>query len=292
MANLKGATFQKQVRDANFRLAAFGKQRNGTNSNRTHSDATRVKRDGYLKDFKEYAEEQEIDGKLNELMTEENISSFLEQRLESISSFSAQEDYIRGWSGLVQGLEQSNITVNLDRGFFNEMVTSYKEDAIDRGETFGEPKPITTDYHPTEVIGELTYPLNVIAQVQYETGFRVSEAYALINNLEKHIDELKIRGIKGKGGQAYQSKIISLELKLMLLKLQAQQRKLPVQSTYYRHLQKFDMASHDLRAFYAKELYEKKREDGLTHKEACLLVSKEINHHRIQITEYYLAKFS
>ena len=292
MANLKGNSFEKQVRDANFRLAAFKEKRNGTNSNRTHSDATRIKRDSYFKDFKEFAEKQELEGKLNKLITEENMSSFLEQRLESISSFSAQEDYIRGWSGLIQGLEQSNITVNLDRGFINEMVSSYKEDAIERGETFGEPKPITTEFHPTEVIGELKYPLNVIAQVQYETGFRVSEAYTLINNLEKHLDELKIQGIKGKGGQAYQSKIISLELKLMLLKSQVQQKKLPVQSTYYRHLQKFNMASHDLRAFYTKELYEKKLEDGMTHKEACQFVSKEINHHRIQITEYYLAKFS
>ena len=292
MANLKGNSFEKQVRDANFRLAAFKEKRNGTNSNRTHSDATRIKRDSYFKDFKEFAEKQELEGKLNKLITEENMSSFLEQRLESISSFSAQEDYIRGWSGLIQGLEQSNITVNLDRGFINEMVSSYKEDAIERGETFGEPKPITTEFHPTEVIGELKYPLNVIAQVQYETGFRVSEAYTLINNLEKHLNELKIKGIKGKGGQAYQSKIISLELKLMLLKSQVQQKKLPVQSTYYRHLQKFNMASHDLRAFYTKELYEKKLEDGMTHKEACQFVSKEINHHRIQITEYYLAKFS
>ena len=84
MANLKGGSFQKQIRDANFRLAAFGKQRNGTNSNRTHSDALRIKRDTYFKDFKEFAENEELEGKLNTLMTEENVDSFLKQRLESI----------------------------------------------------------------------------------------------------------------------------------------------------------------------------------------------------------------
>ncbi len=292
MANLKGGSFEKQIRDANFRLAAFKEPRNGTNSNRTHSDALRIKRDSYFKDFKEFAEEQELEGKLNELMTEENMSAFLEQRLESINSFSAQEDYIRGWSGLIQGLQQSNISIDLDIGYFTEQVSIYKEEAIERGETFGEPKAVTTSYHPTEVIQELNHPLGVIAQLQYETGFRVSEAYETIQNLEKHLHDLEIRGVKGKNGQIYNNKIISLKLKIMLLKLKVEQRKLPVQSTYYRHLQRFGMVSHDIRAFYTKELYEAKREEGLSHKDACRFVSKEINHHRIQITEYYLAKFS
>lgn len=78
----------------------------------------------------------------------------------------------------------------------------------------------------------------------------------------------------------------------MLLKLKTEQMKIPHQSTYYRHLQRYGMSSHDLRAFYTKELYESKMQNGFTHKEACEFVSKEINHHRIQITEYYLAKFA
>lgn len=49
MANLKGSNFEKQIRDANFRLAAFGEKRHGTNSHLTHSDSLRVKRDSYLK---------------------------------------------------------------------------------------------------------------------------------------------------------------------------------------------------------------------------------------------------
>jgi len=292
MANLKGGSFEKQIRDANFRLAAFGEKRNGTNSNRTHSDALRVKRDGYFKDFKEFAEEQELEGKLNELMTEERMSEFLEQRLQSINSFSAQEDYIRGWSGLVQGLQQSNISIDLDVGFFSEQVSIYKEEAIERGETFGEPRAVTTSYHPTEVVQELNHPLGVVAQLQYETGFRVSEAYDVIQNLERHLHDLELRGVKGKNGQMYRDKIISLRLKIMLLKLRGEQTKLPVQSTYYRHLQRFGMVSHDIRAFYTKELYDEKIEEGFSHVEACRFVSKEINHHRIQITEYYLAKFS
>jgi hypothetical protein len=193
---------------------------------------------------------------------------------------------------MVQGLQSANIDINLDTPYFNALVSEYKEEALDRGESIGDPKTVTTPFHPTYVIGELNEPFGVVAQLQYETGIRVSEAYSVIQNLEKHLSDLKLLNIVGKGGQKYNAKIISLELRLMLLKLKEQQTKLPVQSTYYRQLQKFGMSSHDIRAFYTKELYNSKVESGLTHKEACEFVSKEINHHRIQIIEYYLAKFA
>lgn len=192
---------------------------------------------------------------------------------------------------MVQGLQDSNVSINMNTSYFNESVESYKESAILSGQTFGEPKLITTSYHPTEVINNLGFPLGLVAQLQYETGYRVSEAYEVIQNLEKHLDELRLHSVMGKGGQMYMDKIISIELKIMLLKIEAEQIKIPHQTTYYRHLQDYQMSSHDIRAFYAKELYEEKIEEGFTHKEACEQVSQEINHHRIVITEYYLAKF-
>lgn len=292
MANLKGGNFDKQVRDANFRLAAFGEKRHGTNSNKTHSDATRVKRDMYLKDFKEFAQDNELEGKLNELMSEANLTKFFDERLSL--AYSTQEDYLRGFSGLVQGLQQTNVSINIDTSYFNESVGNYKENAIASGYAVGEPKLITTDYHPTEVIKELkdlNFPLSTVVQLQYETGYRVSEAYEVINNLEKHLNELKLHSVIGKGGQLYRDKIISIELKIMLLKLEAEQTKLPHQTTYYRHLQLYKMTLHDMRAFYTKELYEEKREEGLSKKDACKFVSIEINHKRTSITEYYLSKF-
>ncbi len=294
MSNLKGSTFDKQILNATHRLAAFKQARHGTNSHKTHSDATRIKRDMYLKNFKKFAEENELDGKLNTLMTEENLTELFEQRLEGLSC-GTQEDYLRGWSGMIQGLQQTNISINVDVSFFNKLVGKYKETAIANGESIGEPKLVTTSFHPTELIKELPLSLSVIAQLQYETGFRVSEAYDVINNLERYLDKMKLHSVKGKGGQVYIDKIISIELRIRLIKLQqqllTQQINLPVQSTYYRHLQRYDMSSHDIRAFYTKELYEEKIREGLSHKDACLYVSKEINHHRISITEYYLSKF-
>lgn len=292
MANLKGGTWDKQIRNAHIRLnAGFSKSKHGTDSHLTHSTATREKREMYLKDFKQYAEDKGLEGKLNDLITEDNLDSFFTERLDDLA-YGTQEDYIRGWSGLIQGLQQSNITIDVDTSFFNEVVGAYKEYAVDRGEIIGEPKAVTTPFHPTYVMGELSEPLGALVQLQKETGIRVSEAYNVINDLEKHLNDLKLLNIVGKGGQKYQAKIISLELKLMLLKLRENNVVLPAQSTYYRQLQNFGMSSHDIRAFYALELYNSKIESGLSHEESCLFVSKEINHHRIQITEYYIAKFA
>ena len=275
----------------NFRLAAFKEKKYGTNSHLTHSNALKIKREKYISDFKDFAETQELEGKLNQLITEKNLTQMFEEKLEDLK-FSTQEDYLRGWSGLIQGMQQANVTVNIDLSYFNELVSDYREDAIARGEGIGEPKLVTTTYHPTEVINELSSPLSVIAQLQYETGIRVSEAYDVINNLERHLDNLRLHSVQGKGSQIYRDKIISLELRLALLRVEAQQVRIPHQSTYYRHLQAYGMASHDIRAFYTKELYEKKINEKCSHVEACLFVSQEINHHRISITEYYLAKFA
>jgi len=285
MANLKGSDFNRQKRDANFRLAAFGQKRNGTGSHKTHSEALRVKRDRYLSDFKKFAEEKELDGKLNELMNEANLSEFFENRLDGMS-FSSQEDYLRGWSGLVQGLQQSNITIGIDGNFFDGLVSSYKDGSENIGALQIDPSII-----PSEVIAQLPDVSAIIAQLQYETGYRINEAYSVINDIENYLMDLKLKAVQGKGGQQVREKIISLELRLMLLKLQKENSRIPHRTTYYRHLQIFGMRSHDFRAFYTKELYAKKREEGLSHVQACRYVSIEINHRRIVIVEYYLSKF-
>ena len=48
--------------------------------------------------------------------------------------------------------------------------------------------------------------------------------------------------------------------------------------------------SHDLRSSYAKSTYEQKIAEGLSHKEATKVTSIELNHHREEITQYYLAR--
>ena len=51
MGNLKGGSFDKQIRNALIRLDARGQGRYKTDSRKTHSNALAKKREMYLKDF-------------------------------------------------------------------------------------------------------------------------------------------------------------------------------------------------------------------------------------------------
>ena len=60
MGNLRGSTFEKQIKNAMHRLDARGTKRYGTNSRLTHSNALYSKREMYLKDFAKFAEKKRI----------------------------------------------------------------------------------------------------------------------------------------------------------------------------------------------------------------------------------------
>ena len=118
MANLKGGTFDKQVKDAFHRLEAFGKGRHGSSDHLTHSDGLAAKREMYLNDYKEFAQENGMNEKLNQTMTDANISTFLNQRLEGLKH-STQENYIRGFSSMLKGLQESNIKIDCQSSVFD-----------------------------------------------------------------------------------------------------------------------------------------------------------------------------
>ena len=90
MANLRGGTFEKQIKDAFHRTLRFGEGRHLKNDNFTHSIALAEKREMYLKDFKEYLEQKGItEGKINQYMTKDTIQDFIEQRTINLSPKSA-----------------------------------------------------------------------------------------------------------------------------------------------------------------------------------------------------------
>ena len=66
--------------------------------------------------------------------------------------------------------------------------------------------------------------------------------------------------------------------------------KLIDKSTYYRDLQKYDISSHDFRFTAARDKFEEKVKNGVSEKEAKLQISKELNHKRSNITDYYLTR--
>ena len=285
MANLKGGTFEKQVKDAFHRLESFGVGRVGKSDNLTHSDKLAEKREMYLKDITSFFKSQNINNKLNTLFTKQNLDNFFNERLENLSS-KTKENYLRGFSSMLKGLEQQNIYIPLhleDKSFFDDRVKIIKDEAdyiIENRYIHNVDNVIKNLYADRAISG-------LIAQTQYELSIRQSEAFELVKNPNKYLDNGYIVDLVGKGNHKYMAKEISFELEQKLLN---NSYDLIYKSTYYNDLQKYDISSHDFRFTSARDKFEDMLKNGISEKEAKVKVSQELNHKREAITDYYLRR--
>ncbi|MCG3686559.1 hypothetical protein L5F35_10075 [Aliarcobacter butzleri] len=285
MANLKGGNFEKQIKDAFHRLEAFGVSRVGKNDNLTHSDKLAEKREMYLKDITSFFKSQNLNSKLNTLFTNENLNNFFNERLKNLSS-KTSENYLRGFSSMLKGLEQQNIYIPLhleDKSFFDDRVKIVKSEA----DIIIENRYINNVDNVIKNLYEDRYISGLIAQTQYELSIRQSEAFELVKNPLKYLDNGYIIDLIGKGNHKYNSKEISFELEQKLLN---NSYDLIDKSTYYKDLQKYDISSHDFRFSSARDKFEDMLKNGISEKEAKLKVSEELNHKREAITDYYLKR--
>ena len=283
MANLKGGSFEKQIKDAFHRLEAFGVGRVDKNDNLTHSDKLAEKREMYLKDISDYFTSQNLNDKLNTLLTKDNLDKFFNQRLEDLST-KTQENYLRGFSSMLKGLEQQNINIPVhleDKDFFDDKVKGIK----DQAETIVENRYIDNVKDVIKNLYEDRTISGLIAQTQYELSIRQAEAFELIENPNKYIENGRVENLIGKGNHSYDSKEISFELEQKLLN---NQKQLISKSTYYEDLKKYNISSHDFRFTSARDKFEEKINNGISEKEAKLQISSELNHKREEITDYYL----
>ena len=283
MANLKGGSFEKQIKDAFHRLEAFGVGRVDKNDNLTHSDKLAEKREMYLKDISDYFTSQNLNDKLNTLLTKDNLDKFFNQRLEDLST-KTQENYLRGFSSMLKGLEQQNINIPVhleDKDFFDDKVKGIK----DQAETIIENRYIDNVKDVIKNLYEDRTISGLIAQTQYELSIRQAEAFELVKNPNKYIENGRVENLIGKGNHFYDSKEISFELEQKLLN---NQKQLISKSTYYEDLKKYNISSHDFRFTSARDKFEEKINSGISEKEAKLQISSELNHKREEITDYYL----
>lgn len=285
MANLKGGNFQKQIKDAFHRLEAFGVGRVGKNDFNTHSDKLAEKRNMFLKDISDYFTFQNLNDKLNTLMTKDNLDKFFNQRLEDLS-IKTQENYLRGFSSMLKGLEQQNIYIPLhyeDKDFFDYRVGILK----DQAETIIENRYIDNVENIISNLYEDRAISGLIAQCQYELSIRQAEAFELVYNPLKYLENGNVENLIGKGNHTYEAKSISFELEQKLLNNTDGQIS---KSTYYADLQKYDISSHDFRFTSARDKFEEKVNSGISEKEAKSQISKILNHYREFITDYYLKR--
>lgn len=287
MSNLKGGTLEKQLKSAFHVLESFGVKRHGSNDHLTHSDAVANKREMYLRDFKNFMENNQIEGKLNQAMTAENMDKFLEQRMENLSRTS-RESFTRGWSSMVQGLQESNVSVDLDKNYFDQKVDEIKEmplEAVVTGRAIKDADNVIKELYNTR------YESGVISEVQYSLGLRVSEAIELVQNYEKYIDHNEIVGLVGKGNHTYEPKNISPQLVAKIISAD----NIPSQSTYRNDLSEITNGQntpHDFRYSYAEKEYSSKIENGVEYHQALKEVSEGLNHslQRESMTLYYLKR--
>ena len=286
MANLKGSTFDRQIRNALIRMDKRGVKRYGTSSKLTHSNALYTKREMYLRDFAKYLSNKGIEGKMNSYFEEKHLNEFLNERLSELSPKSAL-DYSSGFSSMLQGLEQKNVSI--DRSAFNvlrEHTSDYRREfnevkgSFESGRAISDVKTFLSDL---EKVRESS---SVIAELQISTGLRVSEAMEVVRDFDSYYQPLnsEIMGVIGKGGQEYQPKIISVELAEKLNNL----KQIPSYGTYYKDLKELGEKPHNLRITFAKNYYQELREKGYSHSESLKKTSEELNHHRTSITNYYL----
>ena len=275
MANLRGGTLDKQVVNLFHRLEAFGTSRDG--DHKTHSIALSKKRNGGANRFANHLKEKhpEID-KLNKGLTEKIMTGFMAEELKGLKP-SVAIGKARMWSSLVQAMNEEGIKTELKRDFFDGIVA-----LIDAKEE------IDNRYVPNAQDLEFARPATqAVKDLIGVSGFRISEAMAVIKDPDKYINGDKIEGVIGKGNHPYAAKSIPHEL---ANKIKALGDDKTTADTIRKDFKAEGFKPHDLRFTYARDTYDAKLEQGVPHKEALLEVSKELNHHRPDITTYYLRR--
>lgn len=285
MANLKGGSHEAQRKDIHHRLSAFGEGRHGKEDHLTHSSALSDKREEMSRSFAEFAEEKGLEGKLNEVMTNENVKEFLEERTADMSATTTL-NYASAFSSMIEGLKECNVDIQADKQTFNDFIQETKDNAPEREIESG--RAIENVQDKIAEIYEDRYSSGVIADIQNDMGLRISEAYEVAQNLHEYYNPENgtIEGLVGKGGQEYPDKEISLEL---VAKIEAIED-LHSKSTYEKDLQDHDISSHDFRYTFAEREFNERIESGMDYHEALKEVSEEMNHHRESMTLAYLNK--
>ena len=284
MANLKGSTFDKQQKDMNFKLFALGKNKGADSL--THSEALLIKRDMYFKDFATHLESQNIHGKFNQLINENNLTSFLNDRLSNLG-LNTRENYLSGFNSLLNAFKEVNIEVNLRQDYFKNKFEEIKQ-------TTPVPEHENRGLSHDNVLNDLKevrHESFVIGKLMLEQGYRISEAMRIVNEPNIYIKSLPngdyvLSKVVGKGGKIYQDKILSHSTYRLISNLE----NIPSKSAFNRDLKLVNenLRAHDFRYEYSRNLYNENI-GKMGDTKALELVSKALNHNRLEISRYYLS---
>jgi len=291
VSNLRGGSFEKQISSAQHKLRNFGVKKHGRMSKKTSSFGLEKKRGTILRDLKEYFERVEFPpDKLNKLMTDENISRFLDNRLEGLSQ-SSQINYLGTLNSMIEGLREVNITIDFDNNKLisrvDEIKKSVPKDTIKMDRSIANIDKVGREMY------DKGYESGVIFELLKESGLRISEGFDVVNHLDRYYNEENgtLECIKGKGGRLYDPKEIS---QVMVEKIRrVSVAEMPSQNTFRSHLKDVagqNITPHDIRFTYAKDLFVGKVREGMEYNQTMSKVSKELGHSRSSMTAFYLKR--
>jgi len=295
MANLRGSSFDKQIKDAVHRIAKLGTSRHNKSVNGFVSINRLNQAKTMLNKFANYLRNEGItSGKLNEYLSNQAIvRNFAETHIlnENYAPSTVQE-YASLFAKTLENLAENNVSIHKEvieyaKELYNEAKQNFNADSYDTGRYVSELN------NKLDALYEKNFASAVIAEVQASLGFRISEAHELVKNFQDYYNPQTntVEHIIGKGNHEYQPKEISYDLVQKIEALHQNHAHIPSQNAYREDLKDIGIPkSHDLRITYAKNLYDHLKDRGYTEREALKEVSKELNHHRIEVTRYYLAR--
>ncbi len=219
-------------------------------------------------------------------MTPDNMDSYLNSRIEGLS-LKSQINYIRGWSSMIQGLNEANITLGVDKSYFDTKVQEIK--SLAPAPTIRTDRAIKNVNAVIEKLYEKNYTSGVLAEVQYKLGVRVAEAYKLIQEPSSYIVNNSIEDLRGKGNRLYAHKEITSDL---IAKIEAVQN-IPHENTYRNHISKVTNAEytpHSLRFTHALDTFKQGVKDNTPYKQLMETITENLGHSRTSMSQFYLKR--
>jgi hypothetical protein len=295
MANLKGAEFRRQVRDAFHRLAKFRESRHNREVKGFVSINRMKQAKTILNKFSNYLTNKGITtGKLNKYMSNVDIvKDFVRDEIFNKDyAPSTVQEYVSLFGKTLENLAHNNInisreSINYVKDLYHTAKETFRSDGYETG------RYINNLEDKLDNLYQKNFGSGVLAEVQSSLGLRISEAYELVRNFNNYYNPGAgtIEGLIGKANHLYEPKEIQQDLAYKIEALHNNNSILPSKTNYREDLKEIGInKSHDLRITYAKNLFEQKLEEGKSYREALKEVSIELNHWRSEMTEYYLAR--
>ncbi len=244
------------------------------------------------KDLMSYVK-QEFHIKDIEKLTSEHVNAFLESKIADGIKYSTFQKYAAALEKLEVALNKYAESHNTGREYHFDL-SSVREQARE----VLERSQVTRAYeNPKALIENIqNRDYKIIAQAQYEGGFRVSE----LNHLsEKNFKEGNVfQVISGKGGKDREvelSKETYEALKSLLNRADTDGKYKFDMNDYRNALKEAAKASnqeytgsHGLRWNFAQEKFSELQREGKTYEQSLQIVSNLLGHERADITEHYL----